>query len=80
MEVSLLTQKEVKAHDLLIHLTGAIIKLSPQGREKVYKRWMMLRMMLPEDIAWFRRLIARVDAPIDEPTKLVISKGGSSLV
>lgn len=80
MEVSVLTAKEVKAHDLLIHLTGAMLKLSPQGREKVYKRWEMLKMFTYEDVVWFNKLLARLDAPIVNPDRITMSKGGASII
>lgn len=80
MDISVLTQKEVKAHDLLFHLLGAMHKLSPQGREKVYKRWLMLKLVEPDGVEWFKSNLERVHAPIDNPDRITLSKGGASII
>jgi hypothetical protein len=80
MQVSLLTQKELKAHDLLIELFGAMDKLSPQGQEKVYQRWLMLKLMEPHDVEEFKRNLHRVHAPVTNPDRITLSSGGAGII
>lgn len=79
LEISILTKKEIEAHDYLIHLTQAVSKLSPNGKEKVYQRWLMLKMMTPDELEWFKRLLSRVSQPTSDPSQVVMSKGGTTL-
>lgn len=61
MNISVLTTREVRAHDLLILLCGAVSKLSQQSREKVYHRWEMLHMCTPTELTTLKSLFERVN-------------------
>lgn len=60
VNLSILSTRELKAHDLLIELFGALQKLSPTSREAVYKRWIMLHLLTEEELIHFKSIIERV--------------------
>jgi len=79
IKVSLLNQKELRVHDLFIELISAMSKLDPRSQQKVYDRWIMLKLLTPQGIDQFKENLVRVNSPIDNPTQVTISEGGITL-
>lgn len=79
VEISVLSNRELKAHDLLIQLLGAMSKLSFESRHVVYDRWRMLNLLTTDDLTRFEINIQRILKPVPNPTKVVVSEGGSTL-
>lgn len=61
VNVSLLSKRELVAHDLLITLSSSMAKLSPSSRENVYKRWRMLHMLTEQELTNFKSWLERVN-------------------
>lgn len=61
MELSILTKREVEAHDTLIQLFSRLDKLSEASLEKVFRRWQMLHLMTDEELTAFRAQLTRVN-------------------
>jgi hypothetical protein len=76
INVSILSPRELKAHDLLIELFGALEKLSPASREKVYKRWIMLKLFTEQELHHFVLQFSRVINVGGEPDRIVVSDKG----
>ena len=59
--LSLLTQREVEAHDTLIRLAQRLAHLKPPSVDRVFERWDMLHMVEgPEEQQFFRQWLKRV--------------------
>jgi len=61
VNISILTPREITAHDALIDLMRKMGKLSEPSRIQIYRRWIMLHMITEEELTVFKSWLSRVN-------------------